>query len=343
MHWDERRVWERVQPVRGGPGAPHGAGPGRAQFFGDPLCRPKLRPYHSRLNYTLTSYIVRPVVARGMEPALTPSDPSFGRAAAGGAAPVTRPFAAGRSVVALMLREMSSRYGRTPGGYVWAILEPLGALIVLAVVFSLMLRSPPLGSSFILFYASGYLVYLVYANVSGQVQAAISFSKPLLMYPAVSWIDAILARFVLNLLTSIAVMAIVFFGIFQFTAASANLVFGPMVLAVVLSACLGLGIGTLNCLLVGLFPAWGQIWGIATRPLFLVAGVIFIYENMPPMVQAILWYTPWIHITGLFRTGVYPTYGPDYLSMPLVLVWIMVPLALGLLLLRRHHKDILNR
>lgn len=238
---------------------------------------------------------------------------------------------------------MSTRYGRTPGGYIWAVLEPVGALVVLSVVFSLLLRSPPLGNSFVLFYASGFLVYTLYGNVAGQVQAAIGFSRPLLMYPAVSWVDAIVARFVLNLLTNAAIMVVVFFGVLEFTDASANLTFGPMVLAVILSACLGLGIGTLNCLLVGLFPVWGHLWGIATRPMFLAAGVIFIYENMPPFVQEILWYTPWIHITGLFRSGVYPTYAPDYISIPLVMVWIMVPLALGLVLLRRYHQDILNR
>ncbi|WP_416914752.1 MAG: ABC transporter permease [Roseicyclus sp.] len=246
-------------------------------------------------------------------------------------------------MVALMLREMSTRYGRSPGGYVWAVAEPVGALIVLSVVFALMLRSPPLGNSFLLFYASGYLPFTVYATIAASVQVSINFSRPLLMYPAVSWIDAILARFALNLLTSVTIMVIVLFGVLEFTSASANLVFGPMILATLLAALLGLGIGSLNCLLTGLFSAWGSIWGIITRPLFLVAGVIFIYENMPELVQSVLWYFPWIHVTGLFRTGVYPTYAPDYISIPVVMTWIMIPLALGLLLLRRYHQDILNR
>jgi capsular polysaccharide transport system permease protein len=45
---------------------------------------------------------------------------------------------------------------------------------------------------------------------------------------------------------------------------------------------LGLGLGVLNCLLVGLFPLWGQVWAILSRPLFLVAGVIFVMEDLPP-------------------------------------------------------------
>jgi capsular polysaccharide transport system permease protein len=289
------------------------------------------------------SYIIAPFMARELDPTLTTIEPPTARPPVGTAPAATRSFASLRSILALMLREMSTRYGRTPGGYVWALLEPIGALIVMSVAFSILMRSPPLGNSFILFYASGFLVFIIYANVAGQVQSAISFSKPLLMYPAVSWIDAILARFVLNFLTNVAVTTIVFFGILEFTPATATLDFGPMVLAAVLSAVLGLGIGTLNCCLVGLFPAYGQIWSIATRPLFLVAGVIFTYEMLPASVQAILWYTPWIHITGLFRTGVYPTYSANYVSVTLVLLWSLIPLALGLMLLRRYHQDILNR
>lgn len=278
-----------------------------------------------------------------MEPALSSSEPYVPRPAVGRAAPVGRSFASGRAVLALMLREMSTRYGRTPGGYIWAVAEPVGALIVLSVVFALMLRAPPLGNSFLLFYASGYLPFTVYATIAASVQGSITFSRPLLMYPAVSWIDAIFARFALNLLTSVTIMAIVLFGVLEFTEASTNLVFGPMILATLLAALLGLGIGVLNCLLAGLFPAWGNVWAILTRPLFLIGGVIFIYENMPETVQSVLWYLPWIHLTGMFRTGVYPTYAPDYISVPLVMTWIMIPLALGLLLLRRHHQDILNR
>ena len=40
-----------------------------------------------------------------------------------------------RTIVALVLREMATTHGRSPGGYVWAVLEPVAALIVMTVVF----------------------------------------------------------------------------------------------------------------------------------------------------------------------------------------------------------------
>lgn len=255
----------------------------------------------------------------------------------------SRGFASGRAIVALMLREMSTRYGRSPGGYIWAVAEPLGALVVMSFVFALLLRSPSLGNSFILFYCTGYIPYLLYSLTLASVMGALRFSKPLLMYPAVNWLDAILARFALNALTSILVGALLLFGILEFTEATAVLEFRYILTSMALAALLGLGHGTLNCALFGLFPVYGSVWGIATRPLLLAAGVFFLYEDLSPALQSILDWTPWIHFTALFRQGVFPTYSPDFISIPLVLIWALVPLVFGLLLLRRFRQDILMR
>nr|WP_308124706.1 ABC transporter permease [Maritalea mobilis] len=254
-----------------------------------------------------------------------------------------RRFASGRAIAALMLREMSTRYGRSPGGYVWAIAEPLGALVFMAFAFSLLLRTPSLGNSFILFYASGFLPFQVMAQIETAVTGALRFSRPLLIYPAVSWFDAIAARFLLNFLTSVTVMIIVLAGLLQFTDTTVVLEFGPMIEATILAGFLGLGLGTLNAVLTGLYPVWGSFYGILNRPRIIYAGVIFIYEDLSGIVQDIIWYIPFVHITGLFRDGVYPTYSPQYISELLVLIWAVVTLFFGLLLMRRYRQDILMR
>jgi capsular polysaccharide transport system permease protein len=76
-----------------------------------------------------------------------------------------RGLTAGRVIMALMLREMTTKYGRTPGGYVWAILEPVAMIVVLSFGFSLVMRSPSLGNSFIVFYASGFLPFNQYRTL----------------------------------------------------------------------------------------------------------------------------------------------------------------------------------
>jgi len=247
-----------------------------------------------------------------------------------------------RTVMALILREMATRYGRSPGGYVWALVEPMGVILILAFGFSLLLNSPSLGNSFVLFYATGYLPFSLYQTVSLMVSRSLRFSKPLLFYPSVTWVDAILARFALNTLTDVMAAYLLLTGILAFTDTRIVLDLRPIVEAMALAAVLGLGVGTINCLLMGVFPVWETVWSIVTRPLFLASGIFFIYEDMPQVAQDILWFNPLLHITGIMRTGFYPMYAPQYVSLLFVLFVALVTLSMGLLLLRRYHKDILN-
>lgn len=251
-------------------------------------------------------------------------------------------FPAFRATMALVLREMATRYGRSPGGYVWAVLEPLGAIIILTLGFSLLMRDPPLGSSFMLFYAAGYMPFTLYLSISNMVSRAIKFSRPLLHYPAVTWVDALLARFILNALTGLLVTIILLPGIVAVTDTRVVVNLPPMLLAMVLALLLGGGVGTLNCALNSLFPAWEQIWSIATRPLFIVSGIFFLYDTMPSLLRDILWYNPLIHIIGLMRKGFYPTYRADYITPTYVIAIGLITLFFGVLLMGRYHRDILN-
>jgi capsular polysaccharide transport system permease protein len=241
-----------------------------------------------------------------------------------------------RVIFALVLREMGTRFGRSAGGYLWAVAEPLGGILLLALVFGLALRSPPLGSSFMLFYASGIVPFGLYRSVSNAVGGAVSSNRGLLTYPVVTVLDAVFAAFILVLLTQLVVAALLFVGIVQIADVDINLDLGAIAVAFGLAAALGLGIGTLNCVLFGFFPTWKNVWSVLTRPLFLLSGVIFTYESVPVQFQHILWWNPLIHVTALMRSGFYGTYDPTFVSYPFVLGVGLVSFVIGAYLLRRH-------
>lgn len=253
-----------------------------------------------------------------------------------------RRFATLRTVVALMLREMSTRYGPSPGGYVWAVLQPLGAIMVLTLVFTMVANTPPLGNSFPLFYATGFLPFAAYQTLSGATAGIIQFSRPLLLYPTVTWVDALIARMILNTVTELMVAFLLFSGILLLSETRSTLEFAPLLIAVAQLVLISLGVGLINCVISGLYPVWTQIWSILTRPLFLASGIFFTYESLPRVAQDILWWNPLLHISGNVRNGFYPTYEPQYISQTFVVGVGLVLTALGLLLLGRFHRDILN-
>lgn len=247
-----------------------------------------------------------------------------------------------RSIIALTLREMSTRYGRSPGGYLWAVLEPVGGIVILAIGFSLMVRTPPLGNSFILFYATGFGPFTLFMGVSNTVSQSLKFSRPLLSYPAVSWFDAIAARLILNAMTGIVVTGVTLL-IMSIASGETISVDAPALMASMgLAVLLGMGVGLINCFLMGIVPIWANVWSIITRPLFIASGVIFLPDNLPSLAQTLIWANPVTHPISMMRTAFYPYYYPENLS-PLYVVGVSLALSfLGLLLLRRWHRHILQ-
>ncbi|WP_237763492.1 ABC transporter permease [Falsirhodobacter sp. alg1] len=254
-----------------------------------------------------------------------------------------RRFAMLRSITALVMREMATTYGRSPGGYIWAILEPIAAISMLTIVFGVMLRHPPLGSNFAIFYATGMLPMTMYTGLVGRVQGAINFSRPLLTYPSVTFVDAIAARFLLALMTTLLVAFIVFSGIRTVFDTRTVVDFQAVAIGYSMGAALALGIGTMNCVLVSFIPLWDRLWGILTVPQMLLSGVFYTFDSLPNHVKAWLWYNPLVHVVGQVRSGFYPYYNADYVSPLYVYGVAIVPLCLGIVFLRRWHRFILAR
>lgn len=257
--------------------------------------------------------------------------------------PQSSSFATPRAVGALMLREIATTYGRSPGGYIWAVLEPAAGITLLTLVFSIGFQTPPLGTSFALFYAAGILPLMMYTDISTKMAQTIQFNRALLAYPRVTFLDALIARFILNTLTQIVVHMIVMGFIIVFLKPTTTLDYSKVGQAYALTLALALGIGTLNSFLTLAYPIWQTAWAILNRPLFLVSCVFFIFESVPQPFADYLWFNPIVHIAGLMRDGFYPFYQPTYVSVAYPLGIAAFATTAGLLLLNRFHRDILDK
>lgn len=247
-----------------------------------------------------------------------------------------------RTITALILREMTTSYGRSPGGYLWAVLEPAAGTAFLTAIFSLGFRHPALGSDFAIFYASGLIPFFAYGTVSGKVGTAILYSKALLVYPAVTYLDALVARFILTVMTQAMVAYIVFTFIIVVLENAVSISFGPILMAFSMTYALGMGIGTLNGFLFSVFPLWQRAFSILTRPLFIASGIFFLFDTVPQPWRDYLWYNPLVHVVGLCRSGFYARYDANYASPLYVFSIAAICFVVGLLFLHRYHRDILH-
>lgn len=248
-----------------------------------------------------------------------------------------------RVLFALAMREMTTRYGRSAGGYIWAILEPVGTIVLLSAVFSQIARHPPLGSSFIHFFASGYLAFHIYMDVSRTVSSSVKVNRALLSFPRVTMLDTIIARFALQLLTSTMVFALIMGMLSVALETDTRPQLGLVLSAIAMAACLAVGVGAVNCVLFAFSPTWERIFTVLNRPMFLLSGIFYLYEDMPRAVQGPLWWNPLIHVTATMRQGFYPYYQPSFISPVFVYSVGLGLLALGVLLLRLLRARMMER
>lgn len=234
-------------------------------------------------------------------------------------------------VFALIVREMTTRYGNKFGGYMWAVLDPVLTIAILTTVFSAIARTPPLGRSFTLFFATGYAVFYMYRSTSDQVSSAVEANRALLNYPVVGPYDAIIGRVILQVVT-LFVVNMLLFGVLYYVTPFEKIDLKPILVASVIAIVLGAGVGAANVVWFHLSSTYQQVWGIINRPAFIVSGVFFLPETIPHPFREMLLWNPVAHLVGLFRTGFYPTYRASYVNMPYVVGLAIFSIVFGLFL-----------
>lgn len=235
---------------------------------------------------------------------------------------------------ALLIKDFMSAYGKTPLGVLWAVAEPVIGICLLTVVFSQISHTAPMGSSYPLFYATGYLPYLFFTSVHGKVMTGMRQSSQMTAHPHITFVSVMLSKMILQTLIMSCVMVVVYGGVWAIYAPPEEMNVSVMALFIVLATFLASGIGMFNAGLVQIFPPWEKVWGIMMRPLFLISGVFYPYAAMPPNLQNILWWNPVLHLVGLNREAVYQGYEGGYISVGYVGGLALISMTLGVVMLR---------
>ena len=258
-------------------------------------------------------------------------------------APKARQFKFLRVTSALMMREIASTDSRVSLGFLWQFIEPVGTIALMTLLFQMMVRSPPLGTNFPLFYVTGLLPFQLFLTVGNKVSSAVRFSRPLLEFPAVNVLDALAARFVLNFVIECTVFVLLVTGIvwvYQLPVI-VNIPLAAQSLA--LAGMLALGIGTFNSVLFLAFPIYEIVWGVVTRPLLLISGVLFLVDGLPTAMRSWIYWNPIVHVVSTMRAAFYPGADTSFLSPMYIVLISLTTFTLGLVTLHRFFRDALER
>ncbi len=233
-------------------------------------------------------------------------------------------------IYALILREMCTRFGTHRLGYLWALINPLLWIGTFTVLFQVMGRPIPMHLDTLPFLAASFVPFLLFRDMVSRISAAIGANRGLLYYVQVRPLDLMLARGVLEFLTSVVMFVVLIGGwsLYRWELRIAD----PLMVIVGLSlaAALGFSLGLVFCGLSVLVKAVERLQSPLIRPLFWISAIFYSPVMVPPEFRYYLLLNPVVHVLELVRHGMFRGYRVDSVSAAYPLAWILILLAAGL-------------
>lgn len=235
----------------------------------------------------------------------------------------------------LTLSELKLRYRNSILGFLWTILNPLFYLLILALVFSKIIRFQI--ENYTIFLFSGLVSWMMIQQTVIIATASIVNNQalikkvyiPKMIFP----LSNVLARFVDH-----AVLTMILFGFMiiykaQFTL---SLLLIPIVILMHFLFSLGLSL-VFSVVYIKIRDAQ-QIIAIAFQALFFVTPIIYSLEVLPENYRPLFIMNPFYYFVQIFRYPVhYSSLPPQEIFLVAVLLTVVI-LALGFFLFYRNEK-----
>lgn len=249
-----------------------------------------------------------------------------------------------RAVMALILRETRTRFGRSRFGYAWVIFEPLAHIGIMITLISLISHSriPPVGESFALFYFTGIIPYHLFTHTVSHLMRSVPENRPLLQLPRVKVFDVYLSRALLELITEISVAFILLCGFVLLGLNIIPLNAAGVVIALLLLWLTAFGIGLLSAVISAYFSGWERVWGAIASILYFTSGTFYIPRMMPEWLRDVLVWSPILQGIEFVRVNYFHQPYPHWLDIPYICACAFGSFALGLIAERIYRRKLLE-
>lgn len=237
-----------------------------------------------------------------------------------------------RVIHALILRETLTRYGDHKLGFLWAILEPVLFVVILAGMMSSMSSDAPSGMPVVPFMIVGFVPFIMFRNSMNQLRGAISSNLSLLGFPQVTTFDVMFARILLE--AAVLLFVFVFILCMAYLLGYTFSVENPLgvLLVCVCLTMLGSGFGFLLASLVPIVPSVGLItMMLLGRPLMVTSGLFYTVGSIPEPFRTWLLYNPIVHFMEIIRSYFFYEFESEYGSWFYAGSWTIGMFVFGML------------
>ena len=238
-------------------------------------------------------------------------------------------------IYAILLRELATRFGKSRGGFLWVLVEPVAHLLLPVFIMTYIRGSIMPGVDYPVFLVYGFLPFLIFKTNCLQIVNGINSARGVLSYRQVHLMDVFVANSIAYVVIQAVVFAIVLSGmvLIGFDVIPARFIefFGVFILTVTLA----FGLGLVLAAVASIIPDARPIIAVMFMPLYLISGVLFPVNRFPDEVVKWLAVNPVLHLVELSRAVAIDGYEPmKYLSLEYPVVLALASLFVGLMLYR---------
>ena len=96
-------------------------------------------------------------------------------------------------IYALLLQELTSRFGKSRGGFMWVFFEPIAHLLVPMFIFGYIRQALLPGVEYPVFLVYGFLPFLLFKSICLQMVKGVNAAQGVLNYRQVQLMDVFIS------------------------------------------------------------------------------------------------------------------------------------------------------
>jgi ABC-type polysaccharide/polyol phosphate export permease len=231
----------------------------------------------------------------------------------------------------LIRKDLTTRYKRSVLGVVWTMLNPLGLMITMTLVFQNFFHQQQFYSVYVL---SGVLTFTFFNQTSSAIIHNLIWGEDLfkrIYIPRSTFAIAAVGTAIVNLVLALVPLILVKF-IIQ-SPLSWKIVFFPIY--IVYLAGFSLGVGLIVASLALYFHDIAEMYQVILTAWFYATPIIYPYDTLSPRIKQLLALNPMTHIVQLMRSSFYYNLAPKLDELLLVAAICSITLMVGWLLFSR--------
>jgi capsular polysaccharide transport system permease protein len=239
-----------------------------------------------------------------------------------------------RIIWALLMRELSTRYGRDDIGFLWVIAEPLLFASAVSVMWSFIRTPFENGIRIVPFIITGYLPLILVRQTVNFSVSAVKVNSNLLYHRQITPLHLFMARFLIEFLGVTTAFVVISTALVCVNLMGIPKNLGLVIASWLLLTWISLGLALVMGALAEIFEFMERIVQIVTYIYIPVSGAFIMASTMSPGFRKAVLVLPFIHCSEMLRSGWFGEFITVYYSAAYAAEWAAGLTLLGLLLVQ---------